>query len=111
MIDGFQSICYIEHMPPATLIYSRKVVLDDGAILQIRVWRLQAPSPERPHGLKYSLFYGRPGERIVAYDNEAGKGDHRHYRDREEPYAFKTLEQLLLDFDIDVRREIANARS
>ncbi|WP_283196382.1 DUF6516 family protein [Rhizobium sp. AN80A] len=98
-------------MPPATLIYSRKVVLDDGAILQIRVWRLQAPSPERPHGLKYSLFYGRPGERIIAYDNEAGKGDHRHYRDREEPYAFKTLEQLLLDFDMDVRREIANARS
>jgi hypothetical protein len=98
-------------MPPATLFFSNKVVLEDGAILQIRVWRLQSPSLERPHGLKYSLFYGRPGERIVAYDNEAGKGDHRHYRDREEPYAFTTLGQLLRDFDEDVRREIANARS
>jgi hypothetical protein len=30
-------------------------------------------SDDRPHGLKYSLFYGRPGERIIAYDNETGK--------------------------------------
>jgi hypothetical protein len=42
------------------------------------------------------------GERIVGYDNERGKGDHRHYGDREEPYIFTTMEQLLDDFERDV---------
>lgn len=61
---------------------------------------------ERPHGLKYSLFFGRDGERIIAYDNEAGKGDHRHYGDREEPYRFTTMENLIADFWNDVKKEI-----
>ena len=58
--------------------------------------------------LKYSLFYGRPGERIVGYDNERGKGDHRHYRTREERYLFVSFEKLLTDFWNDVRTEIEN---
>ncbi|PZM17096.1 toxin-antitoxin system TumE family protein [Rhizobium tubonense] len=98
-------------MPPATLIISRKNLLASGAIVQIRVWRLPSLDDERPHGLKYSLFYGRPGERIVAYDNEAGKGDHRHYRDVEETYVFTTLERLIKDFERDVRQEIDNEGS
>lgn len=95
----------------AELIENRKLVLESGAIVQIRIWRLPQTNPERPHGLKYSLFYGRPGERIVGYDNEAGKGDHRHYRDREEPYAFVSFRQLVLDFWADVRREMDDERS
>ena len=86
-------------------IESQKLVLDDGAIIQIKVWRLPTATRERPHRLKYSLFYGRPGERIVGYDNETGKGDHRHYRDREEPYRFSNYETLIRDFMNDVRRE------
>jgi hypothetical protein len=92
----------------ASLIEDRKAVLDTGQIIQIRIWRLPRATSERPHGLKYSLFYGRPGERIIGYDNEAGKGDHRHYRDREESYAFVSLEQLVADFETDVRKEIEN---
>lgn len=95
-------------MPPATLILSRKLFRSDGAIIQIRVWRLPAESDERPHGLKYSLFYGRAGERIIGYDNDAGKGDHRHYRDREEPYRFTNLEKMIRDFEEDIRREIGD---
>jgi len=52
-----------------------------------------------------SLFYGRPVERIIGYDNETGKGDHRHYRDREETYRFTNYETLIRDFMNDVRRE------
>ncbi|WP_454848739.1 toxin-antitoxin system TumE family protein [Rhizobium binxianense] len=74
-------------------------------------WRLPAASSERPHGLKYSLFYGRPAERIVCYDNEAGKGDHRHYGDREEPYAFTTVDKLISDFEADVLHEERAAES
>ena len=95
----------------ARLLIDRKAVLANGAIIQIKVWRLSATTQERPHGLKYSLFYGRPGERIIGYDNESGKGDHRHYGHSEQPYDFTSLTQLIRDFEKDVRREIANERS
>lgn len=97
-------------MQAAMLLIDRKAVLANGAIIQIKVWRLPATSKERPHGLKYSLFYGRPGERIIGYDNETGKGDHRHYRGDEEPYAFTSLEKLVADFERDVKQEIDNER-
>lgn len=89
----------------AVLLIRFKEEFPDGCIVEIRVWRLPRISAERPHGLKYSLFYGRTGERIVAYDNESGKGDHRHYRTHELPYAFVTLEQLLADFEADIAAE------
>jgi hypothetical protein len=49
------------------------------------------------------LFYGRPGVREVGYDNERGKGDHRHSQDAETAYAFSTVEQLIEDFWSDVQ--------
>lgn len=94
----------------AVLLEHQKIVLDGGAIVEIKIWRLPERTDERPHGLKYSLFYGRDGERIVAYDNEAGKGDHRHYRGRQRPYSFTTFAALLDDFWRDVNTEIENER-
>lgn len=92
-------------MAKATLIYRDKAALPDGSIVEMKLWRLPSASPERPHGLKYSLFYGREGERIVGYDNESGKGDHRHVRGREEAYAFVDVETLIADFLTDIRKE------
>jgi Family of unknown function (DUF6516) len=77
----------------------------DGTIIDIKIWRLPERTTERPHGLKYSLFFGRAGERIVGYDNETGKGDHRHYGSREEIYDFETMERLMKDFFADVAKE------
>jgi hypothetical protein len=77
----------------------------DGTIVEIRIWQLPEATAERPHGLKYSLFYGRAGKRIVGYDNETGKGDHRHYGLREEPYGFVCMERLMQDFFADVAKE------
>jgi hypothetical protein len=42
--------------------------------------------------------------RLVGYDNEPGKGDHRHIEGKEEQYAFSTVEILMADFLADVRR-------
>ena len=58
--------------------------------------------PPSSHGLKYSLSYGRAGLRIVGYDNERGKGDHRHYRGREGSYRFVSIAKLPADFKADV---------
>lgn len=89
-------------MAKATLLYDEKRTYADGCILQARLWIVPVSVRGSNHLLKYSLYYGRQGERLVAYDNEAGKGDHRHYGDREEPYTFSTVEQLVADFLQDV---------
>ena len=92
-------------MPKATLIFYAKDALSDGFIVEIRIWRLPELTKERPHGLKYSLFYGRPGERWVGYDNEKGKGDHKHIRGVESIYEFVDEEKLISDFRADVDRQ------
>lgn len=60
----------------AELLLHERIDYDDGAILEMVIWRVPAPVPPSGHGLKYSLFYGRPGVRMVGHDNERGKGDH-----------------------------------
>jgi hypothetical protein len=61
-------------------LIDERVDYEDGAIMEITVWRVPQPVPPSTHGLKYSLFYGRSGEREVGYDDERGKGDHRHFK-------------------------------
>jgi hypothetical protein len=61
------------------------------------------PMAGSAHKLEYSLFYDMSGTRLVGYDNERGKGDHRHFEDRQERYVFKTVELLIADFLADVR--------
>jgi hypothetical protein len=66
--------------------------------------QLTKPVRDSAHKLKYNLFYGFPGKRLVAYDNEPGKGDHRHFEGEEAAYNFRTVEKLMADFLADVRR-------
>jgi len=87
----------------AALLLHEKVVLADESIVEIVVWRLPRPTPDRPHGFKYRLYYGRGGVCLVRYDNETGKGDHRHVRGREMSYEFESVEQLRRDFEKDVK--------
>lgn len=88
----------------ATLLFRERRLYDDGAIMEMTIWRVPEPVPPTLHSLKYSLFYGRPGMRIVGYDNERGKGDHRHVGPREEPYLLTSVERLVADFLSDVER-------
>ncbi|MET3853685.1 DUF6516 family protein [Rhizobium sp. OAE497] len=88
----------------AERVIRERIVFGDGAILEMKVWRVPVQVPGSRHMLKYSLFYGSPGERLIGYDNERGKGDHRHYGEREEAYTFVSIEQTLLDFQADVER-------
>jgi hypothetical protein len=91
-------------MTQAVLAFHSKRHFDDGAIAELKIWAVPSPVRGSEHRLKYSLFYGRPGERLVGYDNEAGKGDHRHVDGLEETYAFTTVDQLMADFLADVKR-------
>ena len=86
----------------AERLFHEKMIFADGAIIEVTIWRVPAEVPPSRHFLKYSLFYGRHGERLIGYDNERGKGDHRHYGDREESYVFTSIEKLLADFRADI---------
>ena len=88
----------------AKLIFRDKYFYADGAIREMVIWQLPKADHERPHGLKYRLFYGYAGNCLVRYDNERGKGDHRHYSDHEESYIFQSVEKLVKDFSDDIVR-------
>ncbi|WP_024279458.1 DUF6516 family protein [Xanthobacter sp. 126] len=64
-------------------------------------------SPEKPHGLDYSLtLHGPSGERLVGFDNAHPVGrqkkgepqDHRHRLQTVKPYAYQDAGALLADF-------------
>lgn len=87
----------------ASLLARTKEVRDDGVIVEVVIWELPEPLLPSTHRFKYRLFYGMPGEERVRYDNERGKGDHRHIRGKEEPYTFSSIDRLLDDFERDIR--------
>jgi len=74
-----------------------------GGIVEIVVWRVPKPVKPSEHPYKYRLVFVRGGKRVVGYDNERGKGDHRHLGKKEEPYQFVDEAQLLDDFWNDVK--------
>ncbi|WP_448192445.1 toxin-antitoxin system TumE family protein [Azospirillum sp. sgz301742] len=88
--------------PKAELLLRERVEFPDGAFAEMVLWRVPEPIPPTTHGLKYRLVYIVTGKRIVGYDNERGKGDHRHYGDTEAPYVFEDVDTLLADFLSDV---------
>jgi hypothetical protein len=105
---ALDAIIILWHYPPymkATRAFYDRTELPDGAIVEMSIWRVPSPVVGSAHVFKYSLLYGKPGQRIVGYDNERGKGDHKHLFDREEPYLFSTVEKLINDFLVDVKRE------
>jgi hypothetical protein len=88
----------------ATEYANQKIKLPDGSLVSVVIWLLPEPSDERPHGFKYRLNYCTAGgETLVRYDNEKGKGDHKHFANgTEAPYKFQDVDKLLDDFWHDV---------
>jgi hypothetical protein len=87
----------------AELIRHEKVTDERGNTVEIKLWKISSTS-DKPHGFKYSLVYIVSGRRAIGYDNSEQKGDHRHYGNRQEPYAFSTLRRLADDFLADIER-------
>lgn len=88
----------------ARIILDTKTVLADGRVIQRKVWKLPKTTLDRPHGIKFRLYCGAKGKTIVRYDNESGKGSHRHIGEQEleTGYEFVSLVQLLTDFAADI---------
>lgn len=87
----------------AELLMRERRVLEIGFI-EVIVWRLPEPLRGSTHSFKYRLAYIVEDECVLRYDNESGKGDHRHMGGKETIYAFVSVDQLLDDFLADVAR-------
>lgn len=89
----------------ARLIFREKHILYDGSLVEMVLWQLPRKTRDRPHGIKYRLYYGlKDGRCVVRYDNEKGKGDHRHYKNLKAPYRIINVEQLITDFLADIEK-------
>ena len=90
-------------MKAVELICTR-IVYSESAFAELVLWRLPKPVEGSSHEFKYRLAFVVRGECVLRYDNEAGKGDHRHTETAEESYNFSTPDQLMADFAADVAR-------
>ena len=91
-------------------LFKDKYIDRDGAMREMVIWRLPAVDPERAHGLKYRLYYGKNGRCLVRHDNAQGKGDQRHCIDEEgsapeEAQAWVlSVQQRIADFKADIEQ-------
>ena len=88
----------------ATLLLNERHILSENAFVEIVVWRLPSPVSGSRHAYKYRLALISKGVCLLRYDNETGKGDHKHVAGREMRYRFVSVEQLVADFLTDVER-------
>ncbi len=88
----------------AELLLDERHVVAEDAFVEVVVWRLPNPARGSMHSFKYRLALVVAGQCLVRYDNEAGKGDHRHVDGIETLYAFRGYERLLSDFWTEVEK-------
>jgi hypothetical protein len=88
----------------ATLLRRDRIVLPSEAIVEMVVWRVPEPVPGSAHGFKYRFAYIANDECVLRYDNEAGKGDHKHVRTREVAVTFSNIDDLIAQFITEVER-------
>ena len=86
----------------AELLLRTRLALSETAFVEIVIWRVPKPVRGSPHDFKYRLALVSEDVCVLRYDNEAGKGDHKHLDDREVPFDFTDLDQLQSDFWKDV---------
>lgn len=82
----------------AELLLDDRIEVADGVRVEMVAWWVPTPVQGSSHSYKYRLALIADGVCVMRYDNEAGKGDHRHVGKRQFPYSFVDLEDLRIDF-------------
>ena len=87
----------------AELLFRKRIALLETTFVEMVVWKVPTPVRGSLHGFKYRLALVAEGTCVLRYDNESGKGDHKHIEEVEMAYHFTDLESLQVDFWQDVR--------
>ncbi len=85
-------------------LFNRCIQIAESVFVELVAWKVQRPVSGSFHDYKYGLALVADGVCVLRYDNEAGKGDHRHWCEQETPYVFTDIDQLVADFFNDVTR-------
>ena len=88
----------------AVVLIRTRIVYSTTAFAELVLWPLSKPFARCTHRFKYRLAYVVRGTCVLRYDNEAGKGDHRHYGGKELAYTFSNPENLIAAFQADIER-------
>jgi hypothetical protein len=86
----------------AELLVDERVKVGETAFAAIRLWRVPTPVQGSAHPYKYRVAFIVEGKCVLRYDNEAGKGDHKHLGESQTGYLFTSPGQLLADFWKDI---------
>ena len=78
------------------LLRERRIIAEDR-FAEIVIWHLPRALPGSRHRFKYRLAFVVDEVCVLRFDNETGKGDHKHVEEIEVPYCFTTVEQLIED--------------
>lgn len=87
---------------PAVELMNRRIQIADNAFASIRILGVEPAILGSQHQYKYSLAYIVDGVCVMRYDNERGKGDHKHIGDQEYPVTFTTIDNLIASFKTDI---------
>ncbi|MDR0779902.1 MAG: DUF6516 family protein [Pseudomonadales bacterium] len=88
----------------AELLVDRRTAITAAGFAEMVLWRVPQPVKGCAHNYKYRLAYVVKGVCVLRFDNEAGKGDHKHVSGVESPLAFTNPDALKADFINDVMR-------
>ena len=88
----------------AKLLVRQRVEVNAKAFAEIVIWQLPQALAGSRHNFKYRLAYIESGVCVMRYDNEAGKGDHRHLLGVKINYGFTSPRKLAADFFDDIKR-------
>jgi len=88
----------------ARLIIRFRDITADGSGIEMVIWKVPESVPPTGHGYKYRLVYVEQGQRVIGFDNERGKGDHKHVGGNQVPYGFINLDRLIEDFIAEVEQ-------
>ncbi len=103
MLTTSACVGIISNMNAIELLRTR-IVFSENAFTELVLWRVPEPVRGSTHDFKYRLAYVVNQVCVVRYDNEAGKGDHRHFGQTEQSYTFQGVEKLIADFQRDIAR-------
>jgi hypothetical protein len=93
----------LSNMKAVELVRTR-ITYSASAFAELALWQVPKPVAGSRHRFKYRLVYVVGGVCVLRYDNEGGKGDHRHVEGKESSYVFTTPDQLIADFQRDIAR-------
>jgi len=88
----------------AKLLIRQRLVYAENKFAELVLWELPESLGGSSHHFKYRLAYVVNQVCVLRYDNEAGKGDHTHWGNKEKAYTFLTPDKLMADFFAGIER-------